>query len=202
MEEVTLKAMERNEKPKKARREGFIPGVLNGPGTASTPVEFDAIALNKVLVKHGTSAKLWVEQGKDRKFGFIKEVQTHPVDGTPLHVSLQMIPADQTVKMQLPISFRGHTELEHAMLQLQVYRSEAEVEGTASLMPDEVIAELSGKQAGDNVTAADFKLPAGIQVIDAQDEVYAGIKAVKAEPVEEETETAAAESAETAAEGE
>lgn len=201
MEEVTLKAMERNAKPKKARREGFIPGVLNGPGTASTPVEFDAIALNKVLFKHGTSAKLWIELGKDKKFGFIKEVQTHPVDGTPLHVSLQMISADQTVKMQLPISFRGHVELEHEMLQLQVYRSEAEVEGKAALMPDEVVVELSGKQAGDNVTAADLKLPEGIKLIDPQDEVYAGIKAVKAEPVEEET-TEAAAPAETAAEGE
>ena len=198
MEEIALKAVIRKDKPKKVRREGSVPGVLNGPGTASTPVQFESSGLNKVIARHGTSAKLWILLGGEKKFGFLKEVQRHPVDGNAVHVSVQMISQDQDVKMQLPIAFRGHGDLEHNLLQLQVYHSEAEVEGKAALIPDEIVVEVSGKQAGDTITAADFHLPEGVRTIDPEGEAYAAVKAVRAvaaDDAEETTEAAAEEAA-------
>jgi len=185
MEQIILKAMPRTEKPKKVRNAGFIPGVLNGPGTTSTSVQFDSAALNKIITKHGTSAKLWIELDNEKKFGFIKEVQKHPVEGTVIHIAILLVSKDQSVKMQLPIIFHGHEELEHQLLQLQVYKSEIEVEGKAESMPDEVITEVSDKPVGASITAADFKLPAGIKILDQEDEVYAIIKGFKQEIIEE-----------------
>lgn len=198
MEEIALKAVMRKDKPKKVRREGFIPGVLNGPGTASTPVQFESNDLNKIIARHGASAKLWVMLGGEKKFGFLKEVQRHPVDGKAVHVSVQMTSEDQDVKMQLPIVFHGHGDLEHDLLQLQVYHSEAEVEGKVALIPDEIVVEVSGKKVGENITAADFHLPEGIRVIAPEGEVYAAVKAVRAVIADdaEETETPAEKTAE------
>lgn len=193
MEEISLKALARSEKPKEARKAGFIPGVLNGPGTASASVKFESVALNKIIAKHGTNAKLWVVMGNEKKFGFIKEVQRHPVEGKVIHIAIQLISMDQDVKMQLPIAFHGHAELEHRLLQLQVYKSEVEAEGKAAFMPDEAVVDVSGKQSGETITAVDFNLPSEIKIIDSKDEVYAAIKAAKEEIVEESEEAKPAE---------
>jgi large subunit ribosomal protein L25 len=185
MEEIILKALARSEKPKQVRNAGFIPGVLNGPGTTSTSVKFESAALNKIIAKHGTNAKLWVMLGDEKKFGFIKEVQKHPVEGKVIHVAIQLVSKDQDVKMTLPISFRGHVELEHRLLQVQVYKSEIEVSGKAELMPDEAVVDVSEKESGANITAVDFNLPSEVKILDPEHEIYAIIKAVKEEAVEE-----------------
>lgn len=187
MEEIVLKAAERSEKPKKVRNAGFIPGVLNGPGTISTPVKFEDAALNKIIARHGTKAKLWVELGGEKKFGFIREVQKHPVESKILHIAIQLVAQDQEVKMRLPVVLHGQAELEHRLLQAQVCKSEIEVSGRADLIPEEAAVDVSKKEAGENATAADFNLPEGIKVLDPEHEIYVVIKAAR-EEVEEEPE--------------
>jgi large subunit ribosomal protein L25 len=193
MEEIILKAMSRSEKPKKVRNAGFIPGVLNGPGTTSISVQFEIVALNKIIAKHGINAKIWVVLCAEKKFGFIKEVQRHPVERKIIHISIQLVSKDQEVKMQLPISFHGHVELEHRLLQVQVYKSEIEVAGKAALMPDVVVVDVSEKESGENITAIDFHLPPEIKILDSEHEIYAIIKAIKEEIVEEPEEVKPAE---------
>lgn len=185
MEETILKATERSVNLSALRKAGFTPGVLNGPGTASTPVQFESLALNKIIAKHGPNAKLWVDMGKDKSFGYVKEVQRHPVEKNIIHVAIQLVSVDQESKMSLPVVFRGHAELEHRMLMLQVHKSEIKVEGKAGLMPDEVFVDVSHKELGDTVLSSEFNLPKEIKILDALDEVYAVIKAVRREIVEE-----------------
>lgn len=185
MENVSIKAIARSEKPKKVRNTGFIPGVLNGPGTTSIPVKFDSIALNKIIARHGSNAKLWVALGDEKKFGFIKEVQRHPVEGKVIHISIQLVSKDQNVKMQLPIAFHGQNALESRLLQLQVYKAEIEVEGKPAFMPDEVVVDVAKKEVGDNITVKDFSLSHEMKVVDPENEIYAVIKAAKAEAAEE-----------------
>jgi large subunit ribosomal protein L25 len=184
MQETVLKAMARSESPKTVRNAGLVPGVLNGSDTSSVSVKFEAAALNKIIAQHGANAKIWVELGADKKFGFIKEVQKHPVDRKIIHVAIQLVSKDQDVKMQLPIAFHGRDDLEHKSLQLQIYKSEIDVVGKALLMPDVVIVDISKKELGETVTAADFKLPKEIKILDSEHETYAMIKAVKEEIVE------------------
>lgn len=184
MEGTILKAIARSESPKKVRDAGFIPGVLNGDGNTSTSVKFEAAAVNKIISKYGTNAKIWVELGAEKKFGYIMEVQKHPVEGKVIHVSIRLVSKDQKIKMQLPITFHGHEVLEHRFLQVQVYKSEIEVEGEAALMPDAAIVDVSKKELGETVIAIDFHLPKEIKVLDPEHETYAVIKAIKEEFVE------------------
>ena len=192
MEETVLMAIARNESPKKARDAGFIPGVLNANGAVSTSVKFEAAALNKLISNHGVNAKLYVSIGGETKFGFIKDVQRHPVARKVIHVSIQMVAADQEVKMHLPITFHGRDELEHRQMHLQVLRSEVEVSGKAAMMPDTTVVDVSGKELGYVFMAADFHLPEGIRILDSEHETYAIVKAVKEEIVEEVEEAAPA----------
>jgi len=185
MEETILKATMRTESPKKVRDAGFTPGVLNEHDTTSTSVQFETPALNKVIAKHGPNAKIWVEMGKKKRFGFIKEVQRHPVEGKVIHVAVQLMTKDQEVKMHLPIAFHGRDELEHRLLQVNIYKPEMEVIAKATLMPDVVVADVSKKEAGDAITIADFNLPAEIRVLDGEHEIYAVIRVAKEIPAEE-----------------
>lgn len=191
MEEIILKAMARSGSPKQARHAGFIPGVLNAHDTTSTAIQFEAAALNKIIAKHGTNAKIWVEIDTEKKFGFIKEVQYHPVEGKVIHVSIQMISKDQDVKMQLPINYHGRDILEAKLLQLQIYKSEIEVIGKAETMPDAISVDISKRELGETITAGDLKLPPELKNLDPEHEIYAVIKAKREEAVAEEPEKAA-----------
>lgn len=185
MEDTIIKATVRSNNTKIAKKSGFIPGVLNGPGTASTSVIFEIIPLNKIIAKHGKNAKLWVDLDNEKIFGYIKEVQRHPVEGKIIHIAIQLLSKDQEVKMDLPIIYHGSAELEHRLLQLQVYKSEIKVSGIGANMPDSVTVNVSEKQSGDNITAMDFHLPKELIILDSKDELYAGIKTIRDVQVEE-----------------
>jgi large subunit ribosomal protein L25 len=191
MEEIILNAMERDEKPKKARREGFVPGVLNGPGANSTSVKFQSAELDRVIAKHGTNTKLWVKLDNEKKYGFIKEVQRHPVEEKVMHISIQLVEKDQKVKRLLPITFNGQTKLEHRLLMLQILKPDIEVEGVVTQIPDEIIADVSKKNFNDDITAADFNIPADVKILDPQEAVYAVVKNAKGETAIDSDETEA-----------
>lgn len=198
MEEVILKAQLRTDSPKKVRLEGFIPGVLNQSDLTSTSVQFEKTSLNKIVSMHGSNAKIYVEIGNDKKFGFIKEIQKNPLDRKIIHIAIQLVSKDQEVKMMIPILFHGREEIEHRLLQIQVMKAEIEVTGKPASMPDSVIVDVSKMEAGDTVTASLMNLPAEIKVHDAADEIYAVIKIPK-EVVEEEPIVGEVEAAATAA---
>ena len=185
MEEVILKASERIEKTKKVREGGFIPGVLYGEGAKATSVKFEAPALKKIMAKHGSNAKVWIEINETKKFGFIKEVQKHPVDGNVIHIDVQLVSKDQEIKLQIPISFTGVEELEHRMHLLQIYKSEVEVVGKTNLIPNVIVVDVSNKNSGDTITFQDFGLDQEIKNNDGEVDVYAVIKSKKEQPDDE-----------------
>jgi large subunit ribosomal protein L25 len=190
MEEIILKTMLRTDSPKKVRLAGFIPGVLNESDLTSTSVQFVGTELNKIISKHGANAKIWVDLGTEKKFGFIKEIQKSAVDRKIIHIAIQLVSKDQEIKMLIPIAYHGREELEHRQLQIQIYKAEIDVSGKPLNMPDVIIVDVSKKESGDTITAADLNLPATIKLLDAENEIYAVIKAIK-EVIEEEPEEAA-----------
>ena len=192
MNKIIIEALKRTEKPKKVRREGFIPGVLNGPSTASTPVQFKVVELNKIIEKYGTSVKLWVKTDTEEKFGFIKEVQRDPVDQKVIHVSIQLMAVDQNLKLHLPIIYEGKESLKRKFLQLQIDKQEIEVEGKAEFMPSSIVIDISDKKYGDMITATDFSLPSQVKALASNDEIFATVKG-KNNNAAEDTEEAAAE---------
>lgn len=187
MEEVILKAEERIEKPRQVRKEGFIPGVLYGAGAEATSVKFEANALKKILTRHGSNAKIWVDLNNTKKFGFIKEVQKHPVEGKVIHIDVQMVSQDQEIKFQLPITYTGTEELEKRQLLLLTTKFEVEVVGKTNLMPNLVVVDVSNKEVGDTITFQDFALDEQIKNNDGEDEIYAIIKVKKEQPADEES---------------
>ncbi len=150
----------------------------------ATSVKFQTSDLTKILANHGSNAKVWVKYGRNKKFGFIKEVQKNPVTRQVIHVDVQLVSQNQEVKLQLPITFKGKEKLEQRMLLLQVYKSDIDVLGKATLMPDTVVIDVSEKKLGDTITLSDFGLDKEIKISDKENEVYGIITHQKEQPVE------------------
>jgi len=176
MEETILKSEARIGNAKQVRDAGLIPGVLHIPGAASVSVQFETASLNKILTQHGLNAKVWVLTGDEKKFGFIKEVQKSPMDNKILHVAVQMVDQDKSVIMEVPVVFHGREKLEARQLETHMLKTEIKVECKSSSLPEAAIVDVSTKEIGDNITAADFKFPDSVTVLDRADTMYAVVR--------------------------
>lgn len=196
MEKIILKAEERTEKLRDVRNGGFVPGVLYGAGSEATSVQFNASALQKMIKKYGHNAKMWIELNDTQKFGFIKEVQKHPVEGRVIHIDVQMVSQDQEIKLLLPINYIGLEELDKRLLVIQVTKNEVEVVGKASILPNGIVIDVAHKELGDTITYAEFGLDEDIKNQDDENEIYALIKEKKEQEVEVEEDAPEEEEAE------
>ncbi|MFZ3172731.1 MAG: 50S ribosomal protein L25 [Carboxydocellales bacterium] len=189
MEETILNAMERSTEARRFRESGYIPGVLYGDNISKTiPVKFETSEVRKILAKHGSNAKVWVKHGDNKSFGFIKEVQRNAITRQFCHIDVHLVSQNHEVKMQIPIIFKGRESLKQKILLLQVYKSELEVFGKASLMPDVAVVDVSEKELGDTININDFNLDKQIKITDSKDEVYGIISQQSGQSVEEPTE--------------
>ncbi len=185
MEETILDAVERTMQPKRCREAGFTPGVLYGDSvTNAITVQFETAALKKILATHGSNAKVWVKYGGNKKFGFVKEVQRHPVTAKVTHIDVFLVSQDHEVKMQIPITFEGRDSLDN--VQLQVHKSEIEVLGKAALMPEAVVVDVSTMALGDTITSVNFNLDKQLKITDSENEVYGIITVLRELAVEPE----------------
>ena len=176
MEKNILNAFKRIKGNKKFKEDGFIAGVIYGDNAKeATSVKFEELPLRKILGKHGSNAKVWVKYGEDKKFGFIKEIQRHPVSAKINHVDIQLVSQNHEIKLQLPISFKGEENVVDNLLKLNIHKAEIDVFGKMSLMPDVVNVDVSQKKLGDTITIKDFDLDKQIKVTDKEDEIYAAI---------------------------
>lgn len=173
MEYITLNAIKRDKKSGKFNESGFIAGVIYGDTfKEAVSVKFEELALKRVLAKHGSNAKVWIKLGDMKKFGFIKEIQRHPVSNKITHVDIQLVSKDHYIKMQIPINFSGVESLNKKLLQLQINKAELEVSGKMDLMPEVIHVDVSEKQLGDTITVKDFGLDNEIKAMDKEDEVF------------------------------
>ena len=170
-ETIYLNAVERTLKPSQCRKTGFTPGVLYGESlTNAITVQFETAELKKVIAAHGWNAKVWVNFGGNKKFGFIKEVQRHPVTATVIHIDVFLVSQDHEVSMQIPLNFEGRDNLNNVLL--QVYKSEIEVLGKIALMPESVVVDVSTMVLGDTITSKNFNLDEQLKITEGEDEVY------------------------------
>ena len=191
MKEIILEAIERTEKPGKFKEIGFIPGVLYGDSvTGATSVKFETLAVKKILTSHGSNAKVWIKYNNTKKFGFIKEVQRHPVaSGQLTHIDVQMVSKDHEIRLQIPIMFKGEDELKNRQLDLQIYKSEITVLGKMALMTDAIYVDVSEMNLGDTITLNNFDLDKQLKVNEEDDISYGMIINLKELPIDENDET-------------
>ena len=179
------------------RREGRLPAVVFGHGTASEPVTIDSHAFDQLRRRTGSSTliDLSVDGGKARPV-LLHGIQVHRITRRPLHVDLFAVRMTEelTVDVQLvpdgvaPATLQGGS-LVHPVSMVRARALPAD-------LPETIHYDLSSLVGyDDTITVADLAVPAGVtlqadpadviaRVLEPREEVVAVVEAVAVAPVE------------------
>ncbi|MBD0690970.1 50S ribosomal protein L25/general stress protein Ctc [Streptomyces sp. CBMA123] len=186
MSEIRLAAETRSEFGKgaarRARRAGFVPGVVYGHGHA--PVHLNLPGHDLMMALKTPNALLVVPiEGKD-EYVLPKAVQREAIKRTIEHVDLLLVKRGEKVNVEVPVHTEGELAaggnlLEHVLQALPI-------EAEATHLPEAVTVSIEGLEAGASILAKDIVLPAGATLAVDADAVVLQVIAAQAAPVEDE----------------
>jgi large subunit ribosomal protein L25 len=181
------------------RREGRIPAVVYGHGTASEPVSIDAHEFEQLRRHTGGSTliDLTVDSHKSRPV-LVHGVQIHPTNRRPLHVDLFVVRMTEELTVEVPLIGTGFAPASENGGTLVHPTSTVRVRALPGDLPDSLTYDLSSLTSYDvTITVADLVAPDGVTIAADPAEVVARVLAPRVEEVE--TPVAAAEGEEAAA---
>ncbi|MDH6136371.1 large subunit ribosomal protein L25 [Kitasatospora sp. MAA4] len=164
MSEIRLAAEPRNEFGKgaarRARRAGFVPGVVYGHGHAPVHLNLPSHALMMALKTPNALLVVPIE-GKD-EFVLPKAVQREAIKRSIEHVDLLLVKRGETVSVEIPVLTEGELApggnlVEHVLNNLPV-------EAEATHLPESVTVSIQGLEAGASILAGDIVLPKGTKL--------------------------------------
>ena len=112
MDNLKLQAAKRDVLGKKSRflrRQGVTPTHLFGHGLESLSLQCDTVQLQKIISQAGmtTLINLKIEDDKQPKSVFIREIQRNEVSRQLLHVDFYQIRMDEKIRVEVPIVLVG-----------------------------------------------------------------------------------------------
>ncbi len=148
------------------RREGKVPGVLYGGPRGPVPIAVNANAFGKALYTGKLLGHLvTLRYGEETQSVIAKDVQFHPVSDKPMHFDLFRVDEHQLIRIAVPVHFRNQEAspgLKRGGM-LNVARHEVELMVRADHIPEELIADLTGREIGDTIRISDIPLPEGAE---------------------------------------
>ncbi len=176
---------------RRTRRAGRVPAVLYGHGQDVVHLSLPAREFAAAIRNGGSNALLTIVlDGKDQ-LALTKAVQRDPLKRTHEHVDLLLVRRGEKTTVDVPIVIVGDvapdTIPNHQLNTVQI-------EADATRLPDSIEVDVTGRSAGQNITAADLVLPKGSTLItDPEAMVIGFLGAPTAEALEAELEEAEAE---------
>jgi len=117
----------------------------------------------------------------------IQDVQIHPVTDKVLHIDFLAIDMNKKIQVDVALEFVGEAPaIKNGLGTLVKVMHEVEIEALPKDLPQHLEVDISGlNNLDDNITVADLKLPAGVEVLTDKEDTIASIVAVQEEKVEE-----------------
>jgi large subunit ribosomal protein L25 len=204
--EVKINAEPRTEFGKggarRTRRAGKVPAVLYGHGEKPRHIALPAREF-AAAIRHGGVNQLFNIEitGGTSALALPKAIQRDPIKDTLEHIDLLIVRRGEKVTVEVPVHLLG--EAAPGTLVVSEHNT-LTVTADATRLPEHLEASIEGLEAGAHVTAAQVKLPQGVELSADPDLVVAVISLPTAEDLEEpapEPEEEAEEAAETAESG-
>ncbi|MET9614291.1 50S ribosomal protein L25/general stress protein Ctc [Kitasatospora indigofera] len=192
MSEIRLDAETRTEFGKgaarRARRAGFVPGVVYGHGHAPVHLNLPGHALMMALKTPNALLVVPIE-GKD-EFVLPKAVQREAIKRSIEHVDLLLVKRGEKVTVEIPVIAEGELApggnlLEHVLNSLPV-------EAEATHLPESVTVSVEGLEAGASITAGEISLPKGTTLAVEADTVVLQVIGAQASQADADAEAAEA----------
>ena len=170
-DKINLKLQARDvhgKKVAKLRREGLVPGVVYGPGMDPVSVQAEYNIVMKAYREAGNHHPVHLDISGKKRIAMIKDAEVDPVKNVIRHVSFHAVKASDPVIAEVPVKLigEGESEAEKAGLIILQALDKIEVKALPMDLPDAVeISIVDLVEAGEKVTLADAKLPAGVEFV-------------------------------------
>ncbi len=153
------------------RRDGMIPAVLYGQGSAKTISLNPADVLKILHSESGENTLINLKlKGKDKeaeKVAILRDFQRDPVTGKLLHADLFEISMNKAIKVKVHVEITGDQPAgvkEGGLLQHNM--REVMVECLPSLIPDNIKIDASALKIGDVIHVRDINVAEGVTILD------------------------------------
>lgn len=148
---------------RRTRKEGRVPGVMYH-SDGNIAFSADALELAAVLRKGATLVDATVD-GTEH-LTVVKEYQVHPVRGSLVHIDLQAVRMDQSVRTTASLTLTGVAPgIKEGGIVTQGAR-EVLIECLASAIPDTIEYDISHVHAGETFILRDVPAPDGVRFLD------------------------------------
>ncbi len=174
---------------RRLRAAGKIPAVIYGHGTEPQHVALPGHQVTLLIRR--ANALLDLDIAGASQLVLVKDVQRDPVLQIVEHIDLLVVKKGERVHVEVPVHVTGETapgtifNLDAASLRLDV---------EATHIPENVVVDVTGREEGAHIYAADIALPKGAALVDEPDLLIIGVSA-PAGAAAEEDEAAAEEGA-------
>ena len=148
---------------KKNRKEGLIPAVLYGQDGLSHFTTTEKDVKNAIYTPDFKVIELNLDGTKHR--AILKDIQFHPVTEKILHLDFLQLVDGVSVKLQIPIRFKGTSPGMRLGGKLQQNIRRVEVKTVPENMVSELYVDISGLELGQSARVRDLELPDGIEVM-------------------------------------
>jgi len=192
-ENIRVKATTREMIGKTHRRldDTKLAGVVYGTAHKSQAVEVERHEFEQVLAHEGNIASKLIDMSIDggkTVHVIVKAMQRDVMKGTVMHVDFWAVNMRQKVTTTVPVHFEGDAPGLKTGGVFMHNVQHINVEALPDELPEFLIADISTLEVGDNIHVRDLVVPAGVTVLDAEDEIVASVvpPAKEEEVVEEE----------------
>ncbi|MCT1724337.1 50S ribosomal protein L25/general stress protein Ctc [Kocuria marina] len=182
---------------RRVRANDQIPAVIYGHG--AEPLHVILPGHEMMLASRNSNAVLEIDVDGEGHLAMIKDVQRHPVRPEILHIDLLTVRRGERVEVEIPVTVEGEVA---ATAVHNVEENVLLVEADALKVPENVVVDIEGREAGEHIYAADVTLPSGVTLVSDPELLVINVS----EPVEQdlgeepETEDAEVETAQESAE--
>ena len=166
MSEVKISAEPRTEFGKggarRTRRAGKVPAVLYGHGEKPKHIALPAREFATAIRRGGVNQLFAIDVSDGTQvLALAKAIQRDPVKDTFEHIDLLLVRRGEKVTVEVPVQLVG----EAAKNTLIVHENDTlAVSADATRLPEHLEVSIEGMESGAHVTAADIKLPAGVEL--------------------------------------
>ena len=176
---------------RRTRRAGRVPAVLYGHGQDVVHLSLPAREFAAALRNGGTNVLLTIEFDGQDQLALTKAVQRDPISRVHEHVDLLLVRRGEKTTVEVPVVIVGEpapdTISNHQL-------NTVSLEADATNLPETIEVDITGRTAGNGITAGDLPLPAGATLITDPEALVIGfLGAPTAEQLEAELEEAEAE---------
>jgi large subunit ribosomal protein L25 len=154
----------------RTRREGWIPGVLYGPGEKSLAIRIPSRDLINLLRKTGGEKVLIdLALGDDSRLTTIQDIQRHPVTGEVIHVDFLILHKGKEVEIEIPVVTSGTAPGIKKGGILDVIIHSLRIKALPKDIPPHIEVDVSGLDVGGVVHVKDISLP-GVHILNPPDQ--------------------------------